>query len=133
MKHIGCARQYLVGLARSFTPKLVGTVIVASAMSAHAFAQTSLRAGEVSLDSLLNTRISTAAKYLQTTAEAAASITIVSAEDIRKQGYSNLQEVLESVPGMYVTNAITRIWARVVSVVRRISTIAFSCLSMDTH
>lgn len=71
---------------------------------ASASAQATQRAGEVSLDSLLNTRISVAAKYLQTSAEAAASITIISAEDIRQQGYTNLQEVLESVPGMYVSN-----------------------------
>jgi outer membrane receptor protein involved in Fe transport len=59
---------------------------------------------EISLDSLLNTRISTASKYLQTSAEAAASVTILSGDEIRHLGYTNLQEVLESVPGMYVSN-----------------------------
>jgi outer membrane receptor protein involved in Fe transport len=79
---------------------LAGSVLPAPVLSA----QGNESRNEVSLDSLLNTRISTAAKYLQTAGEAAASITIVSAEDIRQQGYSNLQEILESVPGMYVSN-----------------------------
>ncbi|MGV3710866.1 MAG: TonB-dependent receptor plug domain-containing protein [Gemmatimonas sp.] len=83
----------------------LGSVLVGCLQPATAlFAQGAEQRNEVSLDSLLNTRISAAAKYLQTTSEAAASITIVSAEDIRQQGFSNLQEVLESVPGMYVSN-----------------------------
>lgn len=67
-------------------------------------AQSSDRLGEISLDSLLNTRISTASKYLQTSAEAAASVTLLSGDEIRQLGYANLQEVLESIPGMYVSN-----------------------------
>jgi outer membrane receptor protein involved in Fe transport len=56
------------------------------------------------LDSLLNTRISTVSKYAQTTAEAPASVTIVSADEIREFGYRNLNEVLESVRGIYFSN-----------------------------
>jgi outer membrane receptor protein involved in Fe transport len=56
------------------------------------------------LDSLLNTRISTVSKYAQTTTEAPASVTIVSADEIRENGYRNLQEVLENVRGLYFSN-----------------------------
>lgn len=56
------------------------------------------------LDSLLNTRISTVSKYAQTTAEAPASVTIVSSDEIRDNGYRNLQEVLENVRGLYFSN-----------------------------
>ena len=56
------------------------------------------------LDSLLNTRISSVSKYAQTTAEAPASVTIVSADEIREHGYRNLQEVLESVRGIYFSD-----------------------------
>lgn len=77
---------------------------MALCLAATSGAQAPDRVGEISLDSLLNTRISTASKYLQTSAEAAASVTIVSGEEIRLLGYSDLKEVLESIPGMYVSN-----------------------------
>lgn len=66
-------------------------------------AQTGSASAELSLDSLLNTHISSASKYLQTSAQAGASITILTGQDIRRQGYRNMQDVLESVPGMYIT------------------------------
>jgi outer membrane receptor protein involved in Fe transport len=59
---------------------------------------------DVSLDSLLNTRISAASKYAQTSSAAASSVTIVSSDDIRSFGYRNLQEVLENVRGFYISN-----------------------------
>ena len=40
----------------------------------------------LALDSLLNTRISSAAKYDQTLSEAASSVTIITAEDIQRHG-----------------------------------------------
>jgi iron complex outermembrane receptor protein len=58
----------------------------------------------LSLDSLLNTRISAASKYEQRAAEAPASVTIITSDDIRQFGYRNLQEVLEGVRGFYVSN-----------------------------
>ena len=107
MRHIGYARRFARGAAST----LAGTIFASMTWTSGAVAQPvgepahpQVRTVVVSLDSLLNTRISAAAKYLQTTAEAAASITIVSADDIRSQGYANLAEVLESVPGMYISN-----------------------------
>src|ERR1700737_2902755 len=61
----------------------------------------SQQSADVSLDSLLNTPISVASKYAQTTSEAPGSATIVSSDDIRNFGYRNLQEVLENVRGFY--------------------------------
>lgn len=60
--------------------------------------------GGISLDSLLNTRISTASKYAQTADEAAASVTIVTSDDIERNGYANLGEVLEGVRGFYLSS-----------------------------
>jgi iron complex outermembrane receptor protein len=59
---------------------------------------------EISLDSLLNTRISAAAKYEQTTGEAPASVTVVTWEDIDRYGYRTLEDVFRSVRGFYVSN-----------------------------
>jgi iron complex outermembrane receptor protein len=58
----------------------------------------------LSLDSLLNTRISAASRYEQRAAEAPASVTIVTADDIRQFGYRNVEEVLENVRGFYISN-----------------------------
>ena len=67
-------------------------------------AQQRTAAAELSLDSLLNTRISAASKYDQRAAEAPASVTIITADDIRQFGYRHLEEVLEGVRGFYVSN-----------------------------
>jgi outer membrane cobalamin receptor len=58
----------------------------------------------LSLDSLLNTRISTAAKYAQTAMEATSSVTIITAEDIDRYGYRTLADALDAVSGFYTSN-----------------------------
>ncbi len=55
----------------------------------------------LSLDSLLNTPVSAAAKYAQTISEAAGAVTIVTSEDIELFGYRTLTQVLGSVRGFY--------------------------------
>ena len=57
----------------------------------------------LSLDSLLNTKISSAAKYQQTISEAASSVTIITAEDIQRHGYSTLPEALAATRGLYLS------------------------------
>jgi iron complex outermembrane receptor protein len=57
----------------------------------------------LSLDSLLNTKISSTAKYQQTISEAASSVTIVTAEDIQRHGYRTLPEVLAATRGFYLS------------------------------
>lgn len=59
---------------------------------------------DLSIDSLLNTQISTAAKYAQSASEAPASVTIISSEDIQRYGYRTLQDVFMRVFGFYVSN-----------------------------
>jgi iron complex outermembrane receptor protein len=44
-----------------------------------------------------------AAKYEQKISEAPASITIISADQIRKYGYRTFAQVLQSVPGLFAT------------------------------
>ncbi len=59
------------------------------------------RTNALSLDSLLNVKISTASRTLQTVSEAPASVTIISAEDIARYGYRTLDEALTTVKGFY--------------------------------
>ncbi|MGE5479616.1 MAG: TonB-dependent receptor plug domain-containing protein [Chloroflexota bacterium] len=58
---------------------------------------------EKSIEELLETKISSAAKYDQTTTEAAASVSIVTSEDIRRYGYKNLRDMLQSQRSFYAT------------------------------
>lgn len=58
----------------------------------------------LALKNLLNTRISTDAKYEQTSREAGASITIITAEDIERFGYRTLKDIFASVRGFYVSD-----------------------------
>ena len=59
-----------------------------------------------SLEQLMNTEVTTvigASKYQQELSDAPSSISIVTADDIRKGGYRTMAEVLNSVRGFYTT------------------------------
>lgn len=61
---------------------------------------------ELSLEELMNVPVDTvvgASRYEQKTTEAPSSITIITADEIRKFGYRTLADVMKSVRGFYVT------------------------------
>ena len=66
-------------------------------------AQTANPAEDLPLDALLNTRISTAAKYEQRVTDVPASVTVITAEEIARNGWQTLAEALASVPGVTLT------------------------------
>ena len=57
----------------------------------------------LSLDSLLNISVTAAAKHEQREREAPASVTIITAEDIKRYGYRTLAEVLRDIRGFYIS------------------------------
>jgi iron complex outermembrane receptor protein len=59
---------------------------------------------EMSLESLMNLTIVGASRYEQKSSDAPSYTSVVTAEDIRKNGYRNLADLLRSVPGFFVTN-----------------------------
>jgi outer membrane receptor for ferrienterochelin and colicin len=53
---------------------------------------------------LMNQKVVTASKYLQSSAEAASSIGVITADEIKQFGYRTLGEALNSQRGMYLSN-----------------------------
>lgn len=58
---------------------------------------------ELSLEQLMNVEIVSASRYAQRTSDAPASVTVITAADIRAFGYRNLADALQSVRGFYAT------------------------------
>lgn len=84
--------------ASSIAVKCLGLLC---AVSAAASAQDSARTEAQDLDALLSTPVSTGAKYAQDIRQVSGSVSIVTAEDIRRFGYRTLEDVLQSMAGIY--------------------------------
>src|SRR5258708_38373555 len=77
---------------------------VASLSCVALMAQPVTPAEDLPLDALLNTRISTAAKYEQRVTDVPASVTVITAEEIARNGWQTLADALASVPGVSLTD-----------------------------
>lgn len=57
--------------------------------------------GDMSLEDLMNVNVQTASFHSQSAESAPASVSVVTAEEIRKFGYTTLEQALENVRGFY--------------------------------
>jgi outer membrane receptor for ferrienterochelin and colicins len=86
---------------------LVGGFGLVSAPAQESDHEQLARLKALSLAELIEVKIDTvygASRYAQKTTEAPASITIISRDEIKRYGHRTLAEVLQSVPGLYVSN-----------------------------
>lgn len=61
---------------------------------------------DMSLEDMMNVKISTAGKKTEKLAEIPASAVLITRSDIEKYGYLTLEEILDNVPGMYPIDAL---------------------------
>jgi iron complex outermembrane receptor protein len=108
----GLRKTAAVGLARrgSVLVLLVALALsplVTRAQGTGATGQAPTDLSQLSIEELMNLKVETvygASKFQQKVTEAPSSVTIITADEIQKYGYRTLSDVLQSVPGYYVTN-----------------------------
>lgn len=59
--------------------------------------------GEATLEELGSIQVYSASKHMQSTSDAPASVTVITADEIQKYGYRSLADILQSVRGFYIT------------------------------
>jgi iron complex outermembrane receptor protein len=75
------------------------------------FAQQISNLADMSVEDLLNIRVTTAGKMEQRLARTAASVYVITAEEIRRSGLTSVPEVLRLAPGVQVAQINPSIWA----------------------
>jgi iron complex outermembrane receptor protein len=66
---------------------------------------------ELSLEELMELRVTSASKKPQRISDVAAAIFVITPEDIRRSGATNIPEVLRLVPGVHVAQIDANKWA----------------------
>ncbi len=74
-------------------------------------AQTTIDLTELSLEELMNIKVTLASKKIESLSEIAAAITVITQDDIRRSGATSLPEVLRMVPGIQVAHIDANKWA----------------------
>ncbi len=81
---------------------LAAATVSAQELSAEAPAASDLT--EMSLEQLMNIPVYAAARREQQSSEAASSVTVITAQEIRNHGWRTLAEIMNATPGLYMTD-----------------------------
>jgi len=95
------------------TSRFAALAVVVTLLSAPTPAQNSTPADltQLSLEDLLNTQVTSVSKKEQTLSRAGAAVFVITQEDIRRSGATNIPDVLRMVPGLNVAQMSTSTWA----------------------
>jgi iron complex outermembrane receptor protein len=66
---------------------------------------------QMSLEDLMKVRVSSVSKKDQNLSKAAAAVSVITAEDIRRSGATNIPDLLRMVPGIHVAQMNANTWA----------------------
>jgi len=94
---------------RKIGVRALATAVSASLIALPAFASNDL--AELSLEELMNVEVTSVSKRAQSKADTAASITVITAEDIRRSGMTSVPDLLRLVPGVQVAQITANRWA----------------------
>ncbi len=87
-----------------FRPALCSALLASVLLTAPRIRADDRSGKEDVLAQLLDTKVSTASRYLQTIKDAPAAVTIISDEEIRRYGFRTLAEALNSISGFFLTD-----------------------------
>jgi len=86
-------------------------ILSVAVTAGRSWAQLSLELMDLSLEELMDIQVYSVGKKEQRLADAAAAITVISQEDIRRSGFTSVPEVLRLVPGVQVARLDANKWA----------------------
>jgi outer membrane receptor for ferrienterochelin and colicin len=85
-------------------PRSIAIGIAATSLCAQAGHGPTPDPMQLSVEELMEARVYSASKFQQKTAEAPASVSVITADDIRAYGWRTLADILKSVRGFFVSN-----------------------------
>lgn len=98
----GGAMPFVTSTVRTHSCRIL-FLLLAAAMSVPGKSSAGADLTEMSLEALMNVTIVGASRYEQKSSEAPSFATVLTAEDIRRNGYRNLSDLLRSVPDVLIT------------------------------
>ena len=102
------ANEQAVPISRSLKKQaLLGVTLLV--LSVGGFAQQQ-DLSQLSLEDLMNTKVTSASKEPERLSGAPAAIYVLTAEDIRRGGFTTLPDALRMVPGLYVAQTNAHLW-----------------------
>jgi iron complex outermembrane receptor protein len=99
-----------IAFAKADLARLAKLVLTLVVLSKAAYAEQQ-DLTQLSLEDLMNTKVTSVSKKEQSLSRAAAAIFVITAEDIRRSGATNIPDLLRMVPGLDVAQINANSWA----------------------